>query len=123
MTGQFLRRKTEVRHTCLVPGWRWLPWLIVPRWRDGARWQCGRWDDPPPSYLREYSNVGVPQQWVGGCGTTWIFKSEWADMCLRSQRNVWVDESTLPKGSLEPIFVIDPDTGERIPNSPPMPPA
>lgn len=116
MAGQFLRRRHPTKHKCSVPHWRWLPWLVVPRWRDGAQWQCGRWGDPRPGWAQ--GRAHVPYEWIDGCGKTWICR-----LYLGPRRAVWVDESTLPKGSLEPIFVIDPDTGERIPNSPPVPPA
>jgi hypothetical protein len=41
-TDHFIRRsapKSET-HRCHRPAWRWLPFIVYPRWFEGARWQC-----------------------------------------------------------------------------------
>lgn len=54
-------------HICSLPHCRWLPWLIVPRWRKGARWQCGY--RTPDSIQGSVLTIG--DGWSDGCGRTW----------------------------------------------------
>jgi hypothetical protein len=39
-TYGFIRREAEPEHKCRLPMLRWLPWIVVPRWKVGALWRC-----------------------------------------------------------------------------------
>lgn len=78
MSGTFLHRSgptTVVPHQCRPPRWRWLPWLIVPRWRDGAQWRCG--NPAPEGWI-----VSPEPHWMNGCGQVWTWESRdpWGHM-------------------------------------------
>lgn len=51
----------SVPHECPLPRWRWLPFLVWPRWSEGATWVC------------EWCDEGGP---ILGCGQRWVWSTE-----------------------------------------------
>lgn len=64
----FIRREAPKAHKHTMPTWRWLPWLVVPRWKDGALWRCEcnkvyewRWVEFPG---RDHDETNGYSMWV-----------------------------------------------------------